>query len=588
MSYASVDRERARLIAGILESQGWSVWWDRTIPPGSTFDRVIEQALDSARCVVVLWSKASAVSDWVKTEAAEAARRKILVPALIEDVRIPLEFRRLQAANLSDWQEGTDHPELTTLFRSIADYLAPAPRDRAPERLLANGSREETSERLDAEVPATQRGVRLPGSPPPRPGFGRRAAAIAAAVLAAAGIAGGWFLWRPNVVVPDVTGLQAERAQDILQNVGLTVGETSNKEAAGSVPGTVLSHSPAAREKARKGQSVSLVVATPARIPVPNVQGRTLEQARIALERAGFTVGRTTIRVTDEASPGVILNQRPEAGSRSEKATTVDLVIAARQLLRVPDLVGLTLRDAQTRLEREGLVSGRVDNAPAGDRPAGSVLRQKPAAGEQAEKGRAVDLVVATEATQPHPPGGSVLVPDVTKRASRDAAAVLKDAGLLALIRESDIAQGPVGTVVSQRPPAGASLERAKGVTLIVRAAPPPTDPAGNSISGLIWKTAAETDLELEFRVVYTYKGDKGRSGVVIFGFPLTADNRAVTGLDRFEQPVNVGTGHADLKISRKPGSPSTMSNQLRVCMANREQRVSVFCRTYEFGKIWR
>jgi len=374
--------------------------------------------------------------------------------------------------------------------------------------------------------------------------------------------------------------------------VGLTVGQTSTKEAAGAVPGTVLSQSPAAREKARKGQSVGLVVATPALVPVPNVQGRTLEQARIALERAGFAVGRTTSKVTDEASPGIVLNQRPEAGSRSEKATTVDLVVAARQLLRVPDLAGLALRDAQARLEREGLVTGRVENAPGGDRPAGSVLRQRPAAGEQAEKGRAVDLVVAVEPTQPHPPpgvpGGSALVPDVTKRASRDAASAVKDVGLLPLIRESDIAQGPVGTVISQRPPAGTSLERGKSVTHIVRATPPPTDAAGNSISGLIWKTAAETDSELEFRVVYTYKGDKGHSGVVIYGFPLTADNRSLTGVDRLEPPVNVGTSSADLKISRRPGGTSAMTNQLRVCMANKEQRVGVLCRTYEFAKVWR
>ena len=54
ISYASADRERARQLAAVLASQGWSVWWDRTIPPGRTFDQVIEQALQAARCVVVL------------------------------------------------------------------------------------------------------------------------------------------------------------------------------------------------------------------------------------------------------------------------------------------------------------------------------------------------------------------------------------------------------------------------------------------------------------------------------------------------------------------------------------------------------
>jgi len=59
ISYASEDRERARLLADALSQNGWSVWWDRTIPPGKEFDQVIEEALDAAKCVVVLWSKTS-------------------------------------------------------------------------------------------------------------------------------------------------------------------------------------------------------------------------------------------------------------------------------------------------------------------------------------------------------------------------------------------------------------------------------------------------------------------------------------------------------------------------------------------------
>jgi TIR domain len=119
VSYASADRERAQLLAEALAREGWAVWWDRTIPPGKEFDQVIEEALDSAKCVIVLWSRTSTASSWVKTEAAEAMRRKILVPALIDDVKIPLEFRRLQAADLSQWEGEHSHPELEKFFRSI-------------------------------------------------------------------------------------------------------------------------------------------------------------------------------------------------------------------------------------------------------------------------------------------------------------------------------------------------------------------------------------------------------------------------------------------------------------------------------------
>lgn len=123
ISYASADRERARLLADALSKKGWSIWWDRTIPPGKEFDQVIEEALDAAKCVVVLWSKASTTSSWVKTEAAEAMRRKILVPALIDETKIPLEFRRLQAADLSQWLGEESHPELEKLSRSIEENI---------------------------------------------------------------------------------------------------------------------------------------------------------------------------------------------------------------------------------------------------------------------------------------------------------------------------------------------------------------------------------------------------------------------------------------------------------------------------------
>lgn len=123
LSYAAEDRPRTRRLVEALESRGWRVWWDRTIPPGKTFDTVIEEALAKASCVVVLWSKTSVSSDWVKTEAAEAKRRGILVPVLIDDVRTPLEFSRIQAARLFDWNGDQTHLEFTELLRAIAGTM---------------------------------------------------------------------------------------------------------------------------------------------------------------------------------------------------------------------------------------------------------------------------------------------------------------------------------------------------------------------------------------------------------------------------------------------------------------------------------
>ena len=94
ISYSNRDRERARTLAEALERRRWSVWWDRKIVAGQSYDQRIEAELNSARSVVVLWSPHSIESEWVRNEAAAAAERGVLVPALIADVRPPLEFRR--------------------------------------------------------------------------------------------------------------------------------------------------------------------------------------------------------------------------------------------------------------------------------------------------------------------------------------------------------------------------------------------------------------------------------------------------------------------------------------------------------------
>lgn len=135
LSYASEDRERARQVARALEDAGWTVWWDRKIVAGETFDQTIERYLDAAKCVVVLWSSASVESEWVKTEAAAAAERNVLVPALLDDVKIPLEFRRRQTANLIGWDGNTSEEGFQALREGVAARVgAPAavPSPRPP------------------------------------------------------------------------------------------------------------------------------------------------------------------------------------------------------------------------------------------------------------------------------------------------------------------------------------------------------------------------------------------------------------------------------------------------------------------------
>ena len=70
VSYSRDDREQVAKLARALEGRGWSVWWDPHLQAGDQFDRLIEAEITKSRCVLVVWSRSSVNSDWVRAEAS--------------------------------------------------------------------------------------------------------------------------------------------------------------------------------------------------------------------------------------------------------------------------------------------------------------------------------------------------------------------------------------------------------------------------------------------------------------------------------------------------------------------------------------
>jgi len=109
LSYNREDQARAKLFAEAFAAQGFDVWWDVGLKAGEAYDQVTEKALREARAVVVLWSRKSVESRWVRAEATLADRNRTLVPCMIEPCERPIMFELTQTADLSHWQgETTD------------------------------------------------------------------------------------------------------------------------------------------------------------------------------------------------------------------------------------------------------------------------------------------------------------------------------------------------------------------------------------------------------------------------------------------------------------------------------------------------
>ena len=72
ISYAREDQQWVEAFSRALVAAGFEVWRDNAIATGEPFGRVIERAIADANAVVVVWSKDSIESDWVRAEAAQS------------------------------------------------------------------------------------------------------------------------------------------------------------------------------------------------------------------------------------------------------------------------------------------------------------------------------------------------------------------------------------------------------------------------------------------------------------------------------------------------------------------------------------
>jgi hypothetical protein len=129
ISYAREDETRARELADALTRLGWSVWYDRALIPSEEFDERIEQELDAASCVVVIWSRASIKSRWVRAEAEAADNQGKLVPVAFDfGIVPPLRFRQLNYVKLSSPVLEPSHEDANSLVAELAALTGKSPR----------------------------------------------------------------------------------------------------------------------------------------------------------------------------------------------------------------------------------------------------------------------------------------------------------------------------------------------------------------------------------------------------------------------------------------------------------------------------
>jgi serine/threonine-protein kinase len=196
------------------------------------------------------------------------------------------------------------------------------------------------------------------------------------------------------VEVPGVVGVAVDAAMQTLNGAGFTVerGEDAYDNTNAVPAGSVLTITPGVGEKVAPESKVTIVVSKGHEpVAVPDVVGKSLEDAQAQLTEAGFVVDPPTEEFSDNVEKGAVISSTPAANEQAAYGSNVKLVVSKGQdLVEVPDVIGLTLPAAVAELEAAGLTS-EVDGPIRQGR---RVVRQDPEADDQIKRGSIVTLTL--------------------------------------------------------------------------------------------------------------------------------------------------------------------------------------------------
>ncbi|HKG17939.1 MAG TPA: Stk1 family PASTA domain-containing Ser/Thr kinase [Solirubrobacteraceae bacterium] len=206
------------------------------------------------------------------------------------------------------------------------------------------------------------------------------------------------------------------------------------------------------------GLIVLLLTLRPEKAPVPNVVGTQLDAASTVLHNRGFEV--QVQRVLNPAPKDRVLREDPQPGTKVNEGSTIALTVSdGPGQAAVPDVSGRSEVQARRTLEKAGF-KVEAQREPSDAVAAGQVTRTVPPGGSLADRGSTVKLYVSSGP-------GQVIVPTVVGQDQAGAQATLANSGLKvsAVSQESD---QPAGTVLSQDPGAGTTINKGSTVTIVV------------------------------------------------------------------------------------------------------------------------
>ncbi|MGI8792393.1 MAG: Stk1 family PASTA domain-containing Ser/Thr kinase [Acidimicrobiales bacterium] len=194
--------------------------------------------------------------------------------------------------------------------------------------------------------------------------------------------------------LPNVVGKSEDNATKQLEDLDFLV--TVKEKTDTKIPeGTVLEQAPGAGESAPKGSTVEITVSTgKPQVEVPDVVGKSADEAANILGRAGFT-GKRAEESSTTVDAGKVIRTDPPAKERAPQGSTVTYVVSSGAAkATVPNVLGMTRGEAKKAIEDAGLVFKESSTVAVNPEQDGRVQSQNPSGGSKVEPGSTVAVTV--------------------------------------------------------------------------------------------------------------------------------------------------------------------------------------------------
>jgi serine/threonine-protein kinase len=270
-------------------------------------------------------------------------------------------------------------------------------------------------------------------------------------------------LFFSSVVVPSLRGKTLVEARDRLKPEGLSLKITKKTYSSVFELGRIINQEPRVGQRISSDGIVKVVLSKGGRqIIVPDVVGKTAEDAGFVLGQSGLQIGKTERIFSDTVSEDVVIGQKPKAYSKVLPDNTVSIVVSrGEEKIEVPDVIGRTSVEAGSIIGQAGLKVETVEEY-SDTIVKDKVIKQSPEGGSEIKKNSVVEITVSKGAE-------TTVVPYLVGMDEKEAKSILEKSGLVVDVKYVSVNGGESGKVLEQYPEANTEVKKGSIISISVK-----------------------------------------------------------------------------------------------------------------------